>query len=244
MKPKLFMYWENREGCSMPSYLNLCEKTIRHNCENDFEIVLLNEKNIFEGIPECRRDIMDLSIVHRVDYFRWVLLNQYGGVYLDRDFIILKPLTRILNLLKVHNFVGCGETVPNSSKCPSIGFLAMNSNNSIAKRQIEEMDRMLNNRPEKAKQGWTFIGTDLLKHFINDYPYYMLDDEVLFPLYWTKWQQLFESGYKIESHMTNNTLGFALYNSQFNDWFKNSSEKEILSLDIPITRLLKLGMGL
>ncbi|KAK4296514.1 hypothetical protein Pmani_030990, partial [Petrolisthes manimaculis] len=47
---------------------------------------------------------------HFNDALRWLLLWKYGGVYLDLDVVVLRPLTRLTNMAarESHKFVAAG----------------------------------------------------------------------------------------------------------------------------------------
>ena len=40
-----------------------------------------------------------LRVVHSADALRLLLIHRYGGVYADSDFVILKDLTKLKNLI-------------------------------------------------------------------------------------------------------------------------------------------------
>ena len=43
---------------------------MKKNCSNNFNVVFLNEKTIFDYWPELRKDINDLPIALKTDYIR------------------------------------------------------------------------------------------------------------------------------------------------------------------------------
>jgi len=241
----VFQYWESKPGTTPPEYLELCDETIRHNCGRDFEIVLLNEKTMFDWLPGLRTDILNLkTIAHRADYIRWKLLYEYGGIWLDRDFIITKPLIDIYYFLGDFDFIGCGKILPNIL-CPSIGFMCANKGFEIGRIQIEKMDEVLSKNFDAVNSeiGWCAIGTEILRHFINEHKYLLLPDEYLFPLYWTEYKKFFDETVDIKKYLVKNNYGFALYNQVFEPWFKSMKKEEILKSNMPISTLFKKGMG-
>jgi mannosyltransferase OCH1-like enzyme len=239
-KPYLFTYWENKPGSVMPEYMKLCEKTMERNCGQEFEIVHLDEKTIFDWIPDLRKDVMLLpTIAHKIDVCRFELLYRYGGVYLDKDFIILKSLKSITSQLEQYDFIASGKIHP-TIDCPSIGFMAANKGFDLGKKHLDEIYKIIDNMP--SSMGWCCIGTDLLKKYVNDYKYLMLPDIEMFPVPWWKWQYLFEQSFDENAVMNSSTIGVALYNNQFQPWFKDLTMEQVLNTDIPISRLLKRGL--
>src|ERR1051325_9967792 len=72
-KPIIWGYWENKPGVKRPEYINLCFDTFyKHN--KGFDIRILNEKSVYDYLPDMRRDINTLSLAHKCDYIRILLL--------------------------------------------------------------------------------------------------------------------------------------------------------------------------
>ena len=114
----IWMYWENLPGKKKSPYLDLCYKTIKKNCSENFKIHLLNEKNVYYYIPDLRKNIdHQMNIQQKVDYIRYILLYKYGGIWIDADTIVIKDLTPIINKLKKYDFVGFGCHFNNREKC-------------------------------------------------------------------------------------------------------------------------------
>ncbi len=112
-KPYLWVYWENVNNASMPAYVELCLETIKRHSARSFNTVILNEKNIYDYLPELREkeklfNLNILSVAQKVDYYRLLLLKNYGGLYLDADTIVLKDPITVVDKLKDYDFVGFG----------------------------------------------------------------------------------------------------------------------------------------
>ena len=83
-KPIIWMYWETPKNKTKPGYIDLCYNSVVHNCSNCFNVILLNEKNIYEYIPNLNEYKLDhLSIPQKVDLYRYILLEKYGGLWID-----------------------------------------------------------------------------------------------------------------------------------------------------------------
>ena len=109
-KPIIWLYWENKPGNTMPVYLDLCIDTIKYHCVKDFRIILLNEKTVYDYLPNLRKDLNKLLIAQKSDYIRIKLLYEYGGVWLDTDTIVMRNLAPIMKKLENYDFVGFGCT--------------------------------------------------------------------------------------------------------------------------------------
>ncbi len=98
----------------MPAYISLCRKTLLKNCSNSFNIVELDEKNIYIYLPELKQieiplNLNQLKIAQKVDYYRILLLYKYGGLYIDSDMIIINDLKKITEKLRMYDYIGFGE---------------------------------------------------------------------------------------------------------------------------------------
>lgn len=122
-KPPIWCYWETMEGRQKPAYIDLCYDSIVHNCKNCFEIHCLNEKSIRNYLPELNPSDLDhLSIPHKADYYRYVLLEKYGGIWIDADIIVSKCLCPLYKKLmeSPHDYMGfgCGRSRQSCSENP------------------------------------------------------------------------------------------------------------------------------
>jgi hypothetical protein len=78
-KPKIWCYWETMKGKTKPGYIELCYDSVVHNCNNCFEVILLDEKNIKKYLPQINNmDLSHLSLPHKADFYRYHLLNKYA----------------------------------------------------------------------------------------------------------------------------------------------------------------------
>lgn len=125
-KPYLWVYWENIGNDTMPAYISLCRKTVRKHCQNSFNLIELNEKNIYNYIPELKEVeskiyFNRLPIAQKVDYYRLLLLHKYGGIYIDADTIVMRDLKEIADKLYDYDYVGFGEYFLDRGKYNSYG---------------------------------------------------------------------------------------------------------------------------
>ena len=108
----MWVYWELVRGAKTPPpYIDMCLDIIKKNGSRYFNVVILNEKNIFTYIPDLRKDINTLPIALKTDYIRVKLLYMYGGLWIDADTILMNNLHAIaLKLAKGVDFIGFGCT--------------------------------------------------------------------------------------------------------------------------------------
>ncbi|MDZ7860062.1 MAG: capsular polysaccharide synthesis protein [Candidatus Krumholzibacteriota bacterium] len=141
MNKTIWMYWENNKGSEKPAYLDLCLETIiKHS--PDYKIIVLNEKTVYEYLPNLRRDLDKLEeIAQKADYIRAKIIYKYGGIWLDSDVILLKKIN-IEQYLEKYEYVGYGIEYGK----PSIGFFGAVKYCSVLKEWIELMDMKLNEK--------------------------------------------------------------------------------------------------
>jgi len=87
----IWMYWETLPNKKKPGYIDLCINSVKHNCGNCFNIIDLDNKNIYKYLPNIDSiDLSKLNLPQKVDYYRYCLLEKYGGVWIDADILVIK----------------------------------------------------------------------------------------------------------------------------------------------------------
>ena len=249
-KPYVWLYWENKYGYT-PAYIELCYKTVLVKCSDSFEIVRLNEKTVYDYLPELityKKDIDKLIIAQKVDIYRVALLYKYGGLYIDSDTIVLRNPIEIIDKLKDNDYVGFGCT---GDIC-TIGY-GKPSNGIMASRQYSIlMKNVLNKLLKKIKEKDSFDYFDLGKYVIWDsisdlpnYKYYHYPNK--FDGTRDKYgmwiiNEIIFSDIPIEYDNENEMIFFTMYNSQLTKEFKTMSELELLSNNWNFVKFLKKGL--
>ena len=100
---RIWLFWEGPR----PAYIDLCLETVRRHHP---DAVVLDRAG-FDRLWRHDRDlpIDRLSLNHLSDYVRAYLMAFHGGLYLDMDCILLRPLGPLLDMAAVHGFVGYRE---------------------------------------------------------------------------------------------------------------------------------------
>lgn len=89
---KVFTFWEPKEA--MPGYVQLCMETWRC-CLPGFEVVALDFRSLGDYLTEAERKEIDCpheSLAKQADCIRCALLRKHGGIWLDADTVLTKPL--------------------------------------------------------------------------------------------------------------------------------------------------------
>jgi hypothetical protein len=258
VKPYLWVYWENKKDKVMPDYIKLCRQSILKHCSKSFNVVELDEKNIYHYLPELKEKEKDykldkLIIAHKVDYYRILLLNKYGGLYVDADIIMLRDPIEIIDKLNDYDFVGFGCT---GNKC-TYGY-GEPSNWVLASRPKGRLiDRVLHNIENKLKAVKDNIGYhDLGKLVIweelkylketEDYKYYhypsRFDGARDKNGEWVTDERLF-SNEQIEYDTPNEMLFVVLYNSEMQDIPKTTID-ELLHDNTNFAKIIKKSLNI
>lgn len=162
-KPYMFVYWELINGSTKPpDYITMCLDLIKKNGSRFFNVVQLDEKNIFDYLPDLRKDINTLPIALKTDYIRIRLLHKYGGLWADMDTILMNNLKNIADKLNEGvDFIGSGCT---GGRCidqegyskPSNGVIGSVKNGRLIGRCLKALDNKLNEyyaiSPNKRKE--------------------------------------------------------------------------------------------
>lgn len=89
---KVFTFWEPKEN--VPGYVKLCMETWK-NCLPDYETVVLDYESLGDYLtPEeqaaviCRK----MTFAMQSDCIRCAVLKKHGGIWMDADTILTKPL--------------------------------------------------------------------------------------------------------------------------------------------------------
>ncbi|RED19582.1 glycosyl transferase-like sugar-binding protein [Flavobacterium cutihirudinis] len=128
MIPKTIHYcWFGKKRKS--KLINDCIKSWKIHCP-DFKIIEWNEKNTDLSLPFLQKAYKDKKWAFVADYVRFKALSDHGGIYLDTDMLVLKPLQEFLN---DDCFFGAEET-----EIISCGIIGTNKENQFIKDLLAE----------------------------------------------------------------------------------------------------------
>lgn len=129
---RVWIYWDSVE---MSRFIRaIIENNKRRN--PSYEFVLLNSENLFDYIPKVNFHA-DLLPAHKADYIRLVLLNLYGGIWLDATTVLISDLDWIYDLDHTsYDLIGYyreQSTVNHDYPIVETWFLAVPANNEFVK---------------------------------------------------------------------------------------------------------------
>jgi hypothetical protein len=244
----IWMYWETLPNKKKPGYIDLCIESVKHNCGKCFNIIVLDEKSIYKYLPEIKNyDLSKLNLPQKVDYYRYNLLEKYGGVWLDADILVIKCICPFYKKLKDHDYVGfgcgydldtCSKTLNGYSK-PLNWFMISKKNSPFIKCVKYKAYEKINNLNKYNKKiSYHGIGKEILHDCYNILNKENNWDYAHIP---SKCQEFDTKGNKLNNIMINfnwkdckdERIFFPLYNTApgYPDWFKDLTVDELKNND-------------
>jgi len=251
-KPIIWQYWETLPGKSKPGYIDLCLDSVYHNCNSCFNIIVLDNTSIFKYLPELnnytqKNKFEKLLLPQKVDYYRYCLLEKYGGVWIDADIIVLKCILPYYQKLDEFDYVGfgcgfdkniCSKTMDGYSK-PLNWFMISRPKTDFIKCIKNEAEQNINNLVNYENNiGYHNLGKVLLDKCYqklnkkNGWTYYHVS---------SKCQEYDKKGIKLNNIMKefswddcdDERFFFPLYNTApgYPDWFKNKTKEQLMRED-------------
>lgn len=164
--PHIWLYWESPKGAQIPDYIRLCWKSIILKNRGKFEITCLDQYSVKKVLNNLDLNYMLFDeIAHKADYIRFKLLEKYGGIWLDSDFICFKSLTPLLKTLNKYQTI-CTAFWDKSKKTkfPLIFLFAANKQNSEIKRIVNSIEEYISTKLIIGIQPlWDEIGGHLIQ---------------------------------------------------------------------------------
>ena len=251
-KPYIWMFWETLPGKNKPGYIDLCYESVVHNCANCFNIIYLNDKNIKYYVPEINQyNISHLKIQHKADFYRYLLLEKYGGLWIDADVLVLKCLCKYYKNLDHYDYLGfgCGYNKKFCSKSlygygsPLNWIMGSKPKSKFMQCIVSKVKDKINSN-DKVK--YHEIGRSTLKKCHDElrksenWSYYHVP---------SKCNEYDDCGNKLNnifknfdnSKCTNERYFFPFYNTApgYPQWFKDLTSDEIKNYDLPIKTIIK-----
>lgn len=241
-KYKLWVYWDDLG--KRPGFIDMCLDSIKKN-SYDFDLVVVNSTNIRKYIPELIQleklgiKLNDLSLAHRVDFYRIMLLLKYGGLYLDADILLLQSPIEVMTHLENYDFVGFGCTGDicfDGYSRPSNWALASRPNTQLMWNIFHSQLKYLCSDVEELKTEYHVLGKYIIWNELdalieNGYEYYhypvelsgIRDSKGL----WVTPDRLFTET-PVDFTKDKDLVILVMYNSMMKE-YRHLSKKEILS---------------
>ena len=222
VEPVVWVYWEG----DCPDWIAQCHRTIKKHSPN---YRILNAE-IFDQLWYKDRDIEinKLPIALKADYMRAFLLCHFGGLWIDSDCIVMKPLSQLFSKLENAEFIAHRER----SGLVSNAFIGAKFASEIARRYYQKVCKVL--RSNKTL-GWTSIGSQPLTEVLNasEFPWYELACEDIQPVCWSQPEAFFKKQDKAvhEEKLNTDSLCYMLSNQQISLYQKKNCRDKLLQAD-------------
>lgn len=243
-KSIIWMYWETLPGKKKPGYIDLCINSVKHNCGKCFDIIVLDNNKILKYLPHINNiDLSNLELPQKVDYYRYSLLEKYGGVWLDADILVIKCICPFFNKLKTYDYVGfgCGYDKETCEKTlygyarPLNWFMISKKETPFIKCvKKRAYNKILNSNYLNKKLPYHSIGKVILQECYEELN---KDKKWDYAHISSKCQEYDTKGNKLNNIMVNfdwkdchkERIFFPLYNTApgYPDWFKDLNENEL-----------------
>ena len=244
---RVFTYWEGPK----PDYIDLCHQTIRKANGNCFTVLTPESVGEYIDIPYYYYDDHydywnSLMPAHRADLIRVEVLSQFGGVWIDSDFIALnsfKPLIEASERNHALYYYHDGDRYTNGFLCAPFNHSMMIEwarNNFAVFLNLKTMGIVPspNNR-------WTSFGADQLdavrEHAVDDHR--DVSHRRIGPIRYRDMDRFFETE-NLTGTVWGAAYGYMLFNTGFPEWFKKLDRDQILEGPWMISRLFRFALGL
>ena len=250
-KPYLWLYWEVID--KTPAYIELCYDTVLKHCSSDFNIIRLNEKTIYDYLPDLQNKhkqklLKKLNIPQKSDYYRYHLLYKYGGIWLDSDIIVFSSLLPLYKHLNNNiDYVGAGchskKCIPNGAPYPANWIMISKPNTHLMNLMIDGCDVILKQNSNNIN--YHNLGRNLLWKNIQflqknyNWNYYHIPSQCFErDSYDNKYINKRLISEENLDNNCDNLIFVPIYNSApgFPPWFKNMNKKQIMNSNLLISK--------
>lgn len=241
-KPYLWLYWDTPHWWhKMYSYIDMCYDTIKYYCKKDYTITLINNNNIKQYLPDIRQEFFELGYPHhKSDYARCLLIEKYGGVWLDLDTLLIKPIKFLIDInAKYGGFWGTSRS--NGKGSAYNGVIGFAQNNSVIKQIVAIQNDIIDEKGSKL------FHCNLGPYIFDSYtepPPYILPVRNFYSISWSSSHRLQLPG-DINRYIKDDVYGFSIFNRKLTKkrkYFYKMTRDEIMNTDCLFTDLYNEAM--
>ena len=216
MKPKIFLYWDHKPGATeAPAYISLCWETIAKHCGEDFDIHMVTTENVKQFLPNIPDTFFQIAqINNKSNYLRYMLLREYGGIWLDSDLILFQSLKPLYEFIQDNiNLVATASPTLNYGE-PECGFLLSTQRGEVISKAVLVIEHALNLHPPGHVFQWGSLGPATIRQAVKGKKYHHLDHRLLMPV--PSWEAFrFDGKEQIDRVCIENSFGVMLFHEMF-----------------------------
>lgn len=240
----VWMYWEDVPGSSCPDYLLLCRQTIEHHLGPAMDLHLLDRSSVRSWLPDLNEEVWERlpAPVQRSDYARTRLIHRHGGLWIDADCIVLRPLGAVTAYLAEHDLVSWGDDLQGRF---FNNLFAARPGAPLLAEWIELQDRVLLTNDDWHRLPWAALGSDAFYPMINRARgrYANIPSALVAPVPWYAWRRFFSPFQSPAAVLVPSPVTVMLWNKGMGPVLKGRSADEVLESRMLLSRLLRIALG-
>jgi len=158
----IFLYWVGNEY----KLIILLRKLIYLHSKNGkgYNVILLNNQNIYEYIQYIPNYFGNLCYAHQADFVRVNVICDYGGIWLDSDTLVMDTLDSLFDIIETKN----GFFIKQNNAELWNGIFGSKKQTTLMVEWKRKMIQVLDSK--KHAISWTEIGNDMLETFSHQNP--------------------------------------------------------------------------
>ncbi|MBP5368189.1 MAG: hypothetical protein J6Z01_07050 [Bacteroidales bacterium] len=181
----------------------------------DYKLMFWNEQNSPIDVPFVKAAIETKKYAFASDYVRIWALNQYGGVYMDTDMLVLKNFDKYLDT----EFIG-----RENETTISAGIIGIDAGSCFIKKAMELYDSLVFDINNLQKLSIPQNLTKIINEMEPSQRPKIYPPDVFYPL---PIEATVEGNFNYKPHLTNNSAAVHLWNAswldELNEYRKQSS---------------------
>lgn len=237
----IWMYWDNYPGQTTPTYIRLCHETIRRHCSKNLQINIVTTENVRDFLPQIDNKFFAIAqINNKSNYLRYKLLSEFGGIWLDSDFICVENLEPMTELLYDGIEVVATASLGLKYGEPECGFLVSTPGNQIIRSAISYVEHMIDLYPPGHIFPWGSLGPAAIRQAVKGRKYHHLDSRLTMPI--PSWEaHRFGTSESLE-RLWPGFYGIMLYHQMFKQGkspILTMSENELMTSPLLISQIFR-----
>jgi hypothetical protein len=230
----VWLYWEG----ALPEWIRVCQETVRRHAP-DVRLVTPAE---WDRLWDRDRDLdLDrLCVAHRADYIRAFLLARHGGLWIDSDCVVTRPLAPLLERLGECEFTGYHERAGHVSN----NFMGAPPGSGLMEAFYRRVCAVLRTgRP----LSWLEIGSHALTPVLREAgrPWRRLGYELIQPICWSRPGEFFRQGTPEEhaGRLNQRSLCYMLSHNMVQGFERDHPGRSLLEADTFFSYLVAVSRG-
>jgi hypothetical protein len=237
--PSVWMYWENPPTGRRAPYLDLCLESVR--CHLDgLRLEVVDQESVFNWLPNLDREVWTRlpSATYRADYIRTRLVDRYGGLWLDFDCLVFRPLSDLVDLLESNDVVGWGREQGRFYN----GLFAARAGSAMVAEWIRAQDGVLGSRDDWKALEWQALGQDVINPIARSAPFHNLAFRTVAPVMWYEWRRLLSRIESPERILKPDGRVIMLWNRFMGPILGSMSATDLKGGNILLSRLVRIAL--